>query len=82
MTDRLVKARTYAALNQAELGHALGISERTVKRYEAGARYKRGIILGWALACGVDPGWLENGDTGGSGVITPVTSRYAASLAA
>jgi len=60
-TDRLTKARTFADLSQHQLAQALGISERTVKRYEAGGVYKRGIILGWALACGIDPAWLEHG---------------------
>lgn len=64
--DRLIKARKVAdhgrGITQAELGRRLGISERTVKRYEAeGANTKRGLILGWALACGVNPQWLETG---------------------
>ena len=69
-TDRLIKARTYAGLSQQQLADLLGISERTVKRYEAGGVYKRGIILGWALACGIDPAWLELGDN------WPVTDHY------
>lgn len=70
-TDRLIKARTFAGLSQQQLADLLGISERTVKRYEAGGVYKRGIILGWSLACGVDPVWLELGDN------SPVTDHYA-----
>lgn len=59
--DRLVKARTHAGLSQATLADRLGVSERTIKRYEAGGPRKRGLVLGWALACGVNAQWLETG---------------------
>lgn len=77
-TDRLIKARTFAGLSQHELATLLGVSERTIKRYEAGGVYKRGLVLGWALACGVDPDWLESGDDGPKLVaISPDTDHYA-----
>ena len=66
LTDRLQKARHVAGLDQVELAARLGVHERTVKRYEAGQGSKRTVLLAWALACGVDPVWLEKGE--------PVTS--------
>ena len=60
-SDRLAKARKVADLSQTQLAERLGISERTIKRYEAGATPKRGIVLGWAMATGVNATWLEHG---------------------
>lgn len=66
--DRLAKARAHASMDQTDLADALGISVRSVKRYEAGDPIKRGILLGWALATGVNATWLETGVTpGGTG---------------
>ncbi|CAN5848481.1 hypothetical protein BH24ACT15_BH24ACT15_30340 [soil metagenome] len=62
LTDRLVKARAHANLNQAELAERLDVSAKTLQRYEQGrAAPRRGIILGWAVATGVSPSWLEHG---------------------
>lgn len=66
-SDRLVKARHVAGLNQKELADRLDISERTVKRYEAGeAPTKRTVVVAWALACGVSVRWLATGQEGGT----------------
>ncbi len=63
LTDRLVKARAHADLNQAELADRLDISAKTLQRYEQGrAVPRRGLLLGWAVATGVSPLWLEKGD--------------------
>lgn len=59
--DRLIKARKVRGYTQTELAELLGVSEKTVKRYEAGEKTKRGIVLGWAMACGVNAQWLETG---------------------
>jgi transcriptional regulator with XRE-family HTH domain len=61
--DRLVKAREHAGLSQTELAAQLDVSVRSIKRYEAGAQIRRGLLLGWGFACGVDPIWLELGVT-------------------
>lgn len=89
LADRLVKARGHRDLSQRDVAAALGISLRTVNRYESGEPAKRGIILGWALACGVDPTWLEkgtaasgdNGPDGGTRLTAPDTGRYAPTFA-
>lgn len=64
LPDRLIKARNHAHMTQRDLAEALDISVRTVNRYEAGDPIKRGYLLGWAFATGVDPTWLERGNTG------------------
>lgn len=64
LADRLIKSRSHAGMNQRDIAAALDISVRTVNRYEGGDTPKRGLLLGWALATGVNPAWLEHGDTG------------------
>lgn len=51
-------------MDQVDVAAALGISVRSIKRYEDGEPMKRGILLGWALATGVNAAWLEHGNTG------------------
>lgn len=73
--DRLVKARNHAGLTQSQLAVRLGISAKSIKRYEAGVTPKRTVLLGWALTCGVSPRWLETGrvdDDGGGGSASPI----------
>jgi transcriptional regulator with XRE-family HTH domain len=66
VTDRLAKARRVAGLSQQDLAEHLDMNIRTINRYETGYPTKRTVLLAWALACGVDPVWLEKGE--------PVTS--------
>ncbi len=61
--NRLWRARAHAGLTQQELAARLGIGLRQVKEGEADKRApKRAVVLGWAVATGVDPAWLEHGD--------------------
>jgi len=70
--DRLRKARTVTGLTQRSFAAQLGISEDSVKRYEAEKfPIPRGLLLGWAVACGVDPAWLETGE-----VTSTLTETY------
>lgn len=84
LADRLSKARAHAGFNQREIAAALAISLRSVNRYEDGEPIKRGLLLGWAMACGVDAGWLEHGhtgrDDGGVTIGYPLTVTPARSL--
>lgn len=66
MADRLAKARTTAGLTQQQLADDLGISRKSVVRYESGAELRFHTIERWADACGVDPVWLMVGDDGGA----------------
>lgn len=65
--DRLRRARAHLGVTQEELAGRLDIGLRQIKEGEADKRpLKRAIVLGWAVACGVDPYWLLTGepDTG------------------
>lgn len=79
LTDRLIKARRHADLSQTEIGARLGLSQKTIQRYERGdgAPPDRRTVLSFALVCGVDPNWLEHGDNygpeGGDPVTHPIT---------
>lgn len=61
--DRLHKARTTAGLSQSELADVMGVSTRTVSRYEGDDldRPRRIVLRAWALACGVSYDWLVTG---------------------
>lgn len=75
LSDRLAKARHMSGLSQAELAERLGLSLKSIARYEQGTHEpKRATLLAWAMACGVDPAWLIT-DNGGS---VPVTLWYQA----
>lgn len=56
--DRLEKARKAAGLTQDELADRLGVSKKTVVRYEHDMGSNLHLLDQWALACGVDRGWL------------------------
>jgi DNA-binding XRE family transcriptional regulator len=58
LADRLRKSREYAGLTQHDLAETIGVAQRSISAYEGGARVKRPVVLAWALACGVDLGWL------------------------
>lgn len=59
------RARRHVDLTQQQLAERLGLGLKSVKDYEADKRSpKRGVLLGWAVACGVDPRWLEHGYEG------------------
>lgn len=64
--NRLWRARSHLGVTQQELATRLGIGLQQVKNGESDKRApRRGVILGWAVATGVDPNWLENGTPGG-----------------
>lgn len=63
--NRMWRARRHVDLTQQQLAKRLGLGLKSVKDYEADRRRpKRGVLLGWAVACGVDPTWLEYGHEG------------------
>ena len=65
--DRVIKAREIAGFSQAELARELGTSLSTVRRIEKGEKpANRMELLGWAVACGVDPEWIINGGDSGA----------------
>lgn len=75
LSDRLAKARRTAGLEQAELAARLGLSLKTVSRYERGESPRYDTLINWAEACGIDANWLLTGtDTGAT--TAPNTRRY------
>lgn len=56
---RLVDARAKTGMTQQELADTLGISRKSLSRYESGQSLPRpGVLLELADTLGVDPGWL------------------------
>jgi transcriptional regulator with XRE-family HTH domain len=76
--NRLWRARLHLGVTQQELAERLGVGLRQVKDGEADRRApKRAVVLGWAVATGVDPYWLETGiDPRGGPNIGADTIRY------
>jgi transcriptional regulator with XRE-family HTH domain len=60
-SDRLRKAREFAALEQTELAGLAGISRATISAAENGRPISRASMRLWALACGVSYEWVETG---------------------
>ena len=62
ITDKLRKARSIAGLTAVELGERIGVDKSTVSNYE-NPSWERGrkvfVLRQWALACGVDPAWID-----------------------
>ena len=62
--DRLTKARKGAGLDQVDIAELLGVSRKSVMRYEADETMpNRAVRLAWAMATGVSPAWIETGTT-------------------
>lgn len=57
---RLYVARKHAGMEQEHLAVALGVSPKTIGRYERGETLPpKHIIMAWGLATGVDVSWLQ-----------------------
>lgn len=62
LQDRLRRAREFADLHQADLALEIGISRRSLGKYEAGEVVPRThVLMAWALRCGVPYAWLTEG---------------------
>lgn len=62
LNHRLRIAREYADIHQADLADDIGISRRTLGKYENGeVEPKRHVLIAWALRCGVSLDWLVTG---------------------
>ncbi|MBF0585069.1 MAG: helix-turn-helix transcriptional regulator, partial [Magnetococcales bacterium] len=59
--ERIVTARKQAKLTQKELADRVGISQTAVHKLESGKYKASRRTVSIALACGVDPIWLETG---------------------
>jgi transcriptional regulator with XRE-family HTH domain len=75
--DRLVKAREFAGMTQADMADAIGKGVRSIARYESSDTPPHTIVLAYAYATGVPAWWIEHGDEDeedGKGA-RPVTQR-------
>lgn len=62
LCDRLEKSREHAGLSTHDMAKALGVSERTIRNYEAGAStIRQPAVIAWAAVTGVPRWWIENG---------------------
>jgi transcriptional regulator with XRE-family HTH domain len=58
--DRLRKARESRGLTQTELSAVIGVSRRSISKYEVGeGEPGQPQLIAWALATGVALDWLE-----------------------
>jgi transcriptional regulator with XRE-family HTH domain len=61
LADRLRKAREHRGLDQTELADLMGVSQRSIRNYEAGRTTpRRPQLIAWAFATGVSLEWLED----------------------
>ncbi|NHP18411.1 helix-turn-helix transcriptional regulator, partial [Rhodococcus sp. IC4_135] len=62
LKTRLMLARDYRGMTQAELAELIEVGIRSVIRFEKGeAVPKRGQKMAWAMATGVSYEWLDTG---------------------
>ncbi len=82
LSERIHLARKQANLTQKELANQVGISQTAIHKLEGGSSKSSRRTVAIALACGVDPIWLDTGrgevslhgarsDTGQTGFIRP-----------
>jgi len=63
LTDRLIKARTFARLEQQDIADYLGLARSAIGHFEQGRRVPRlAYLRGWAQRCEVDFDWLVTGE--------------------
>jgi transcriptional regulator with XRE-family HTH domain len=63
LTDRLVKARKFAGVEQSEIAEFLGLSRGAISVMETGRVVPRlGYLRLWAQRCDVSLDWLRFGD--------------------
>lgn len=65
--DRLSKARDTAGLSQGDFADEVGMSRRSVVRYESGSYAKKSVLLLYAMRTGVPLEWLVSGEIGSPG---------------
>lgn len=59
---RLLAARKFAGLTQSQLAEKSGLSQQMISKLESGRSNETAGIVALALACGVRPEWLFNGN--------------------
>jgi transcriptional regulator with XRE-family HTH domain len=62
LAKRLVEARKHVGLGQTRMARELGVSISVLSKWENGHEVpRRGMIMAYALRCGVPLDWLEFG---------------------
>ena len=59
--DRIKTSREFAKLTQIELAKKSSLPQQTISKLELGLQEETAGIVRIALACGVDPIWLDTG---------------------
>jgi transcriptional regulator with XRE-family HTH domain len=60
--DRLIKAREFAGMTQADIAHAIGKGVRSIARYETSDEPPQTIVVAYAYATGVPAWWIFGDD--------------------
>lgn len=83
LADRLRKSREHAGLHQQQLADEIGVSRRSIGKYEDGITTpRRPVLIAWALRCGVNWEWLTTGTAADKGAPEPPTSTNTGTTAA
>lgn len=72
VADRLRKARESAGMSQDELAEDIGVSRRSIVRYEGSGTPPKSVVLLYSMRTRVPAEWLMSGNTGGNNPVGPV----------
>lgn len=61
MGDRMRLARETSGIDQQTMADEIGVSRRSVVRYENGGAVPKSALLLWSMRTGVPGAWLETG---------------------
>lgn len=61
-SERLKLARKHAKLSQEELALIVGCSQGAISKIERGDQEESTLVVKFAVACGINPVWLDTGD--------------------
>jgi transcriptional regulator with XRE-family HTH domain len=75
--DRLRKAREVADVSQEDMAEQIGVSRRSIVRYERGGAVPKSALLLYSLRTGVPIEWLKDGEApptgdGGGAAVHPL----------
>lgn len=74
-SERLKISRKYAKLSQEELALRTGCSQGVISKIERGDQEESTLVVKFALACQVNPIWLDSGDGEMEQTYVPLTQK-------